>query len=325
MSYSSTVADSPVNTAITPMGSVAAIINPINTGEALLFYCTDTYNLAVEHRGLSQHAQSTTFDDNNVATGRITQPGDFAAVLHNSEIICFGITNFTGGDSKLANVASSISPSINPIDAIQNTKGTPPSSSALTGNFSALAASTDGQFNDYVCFIQPNPTNASLPQLIEYTMNINSSSYNIFGTASAEILPSSRLASCFRTDDSNGNRYIFAQSSVQGNPLVFMSTDTGFPNQIPQTNNASAGNPMAVTTTTNDTGKMDMYLFYMDNANNLNKIVYNGTSQLWGPPKQVANNVQAGSGISVINDGKKCYAFYARTGGRVFTMYTGDL
>ncbi|MCJ1434526.1 hypothetical protein MMC27_003895 [Xylographa pallens] len=278
-------------TPIKPMSSVAAIINPLNKDQALLFYCADTYNLAVEHRALVQSAQSTTYNDNNIATGNITQPGDFAAVYHNNEITCYGITSFTGGDGKPANVASSLSPSINPIDAITNTNGLPPSSSALTGNFSALAACSDQQFNDYVCFIQPNPANAALPQLIEYSMEIDTTSNKIFTTASNQLLPSSRLTSCFRTDDPNNDRYIFAQSSISGNPIVYLSTDNGFPNDVPLTNNASPGNPMAVTTATNSSGNMNMYLFYMDNANHLNKIVYDGTARSWGPPKQVATGM----------------------------------
>ena len=90
---------------------------------------------------------------------------------------------------------------------------------------------------------------------------------------------------------------------------------------------------------------------YRDNANNLNKIVYDGSSQQWGSPKQIATGtltssgdrpkkksvkkkerpdeihlgVQSGSGISVVNDGKKLYAFYAKKQASVFTMYQGQL
>jgi len=307
------------------MGSVTAIINPMSTHEALLFYCTDTYNLAVEHRALDQSAQSTSYTDNNVQNGNITQPGDFAVVRQNNIIQCYGIINFTGGDGKLANVASSISPSINPIDQIINTKGSAPSSNAITGVYSALAATTDESFNDFVSFVQPNPANTALPQLIEYSININATSYQTFTTASVQILPQTRLTTCYRTDDPNHNRYILGQMNSGGNPIGYMSTDAGTMNPIKGTNNASPGNPMAVTTATNSDGNMNMYLFYMDNANNLNKVVYDGSTMQWGDPKQVANNVQMGSGIAVINDGAKCYAFYAKAGAGVFTMYTGSL
>jgi hypothetical protein len=310
---------------ITPMGSVTAIINPLNSSETLLFYCTDTYNLAVEHRALNQSAQSTAYTDNNVQNGNITQPGDFAVVRQNNLIQCYGITNFTGGDQKLANVASSISPSINPIDQITNTKGIPPSSPAITGTYSALAAATDGEYNDFVSFVVPNPLNPALPQLIEYSINVDQTSYQPYPTASVQILPQTRLATCYRTDDPNHNRYIIGQLNSGGNPLAYMSTDDGTMIQIKGTNNASPGNPMAITTATNADGQMNMYLFYMDNANSLNKVVYDGTKQQWGDPNQVATNVQIGSGIAVVNDGSKCYAFYAKAGAKVFTMYQGPL
>ncbi|KAK6524176.1 hypothetical protein TWF694_005836 [Orbilia ellipsospora] len=327
MSYSSSSALKAQGdlTPITPMGSVTAIINPMNTSETLLFYCTDTYNLAVEHRALNQSAQSTEYTDNNVQNGNITQPGDFAVVRQNNVIQCYGVTNFTGGDGKVANVASGISPSINPIDQIVNTKGSPPSSPALTGTYSALAATTDGTFNDYVTFIGPNPANPALPQLIEYSININATSFQPYPTASVQILPQTRLAICYRTDDPNHNRFILGQMNSGGNPIGYMSTDEGAMNPIKGTNNASAGNPMAVTTAKNPEGQMNMYLFYMDNGNNLNKVIYNGTKKRWGDPNQVANNVQIGSGIAVVNDGTSCYAFYAKTGAKVFTMYTGPL
>ncbi|KAF3906803.1 hypothetical protein AA313_de0209123 [Arthrobotrys entomopaga] len=305
------------------MGSVTAIINPLNSSEALLFYCTDTYNLAVEHRALNQSAQSTTYTDNNVQTGNITQPGDFAVVRHNNLIQCYGITNFTGGDGKSTNVASSISPSINPLDRIDVTKGIPATSNAITGTYSALAATTDGEFNDFVTFIRPDISNPAVPELVEYHINLDVPAIAEYESASSLILPSSRLATCYRFDNPD-NRYILAQLKSAGNPIGFMKTDEGTMTPIKQTNNAAPGNPFAVTTTMNaETNIMSIYLFYMDNAKNLNKVIYNGSS--WGEPKQVANNLQDGSGIAVINDNINCYAFYAKAGARTFTMYTGRL
>lgn len=64
--------------------SLATIRNPLDPTEALLFYCTNNKNLALEHRTLGSGTIQP-YNDNG-DTGRLVNPGDFAAIRHDNTV-----------------------------------------------------------------------------------------------------------------------------------------------------------------------------------------------------------------------------------------------
>ncbi|KAF5575312.1 hypothetical protein FPANT_11396 [Fusarium pseudoanthophilum] len=121
---------------MSPLASVAAVLNPSDPLRAFFFWCHEKANLAIEN--------------NNVSNGNVAEPTDFGAVSRNQETVCYGLTTFTEG-KETHTVVSTLSPTINPVVPIA-TLNTGPQWTALTGTLHALAATTDGHLTDYVSF-----------------------------------------------------------------------------------------------------------------------------------------------------------------------------
>ena len=69
------------------MATIAAVTNPIQGNEVLVFTVTDLQNLSIEHRPLAD-AGPVLFVDNNPPNlkGPIIQPGGIAAIVHQKTV-----------------------------------------------------------------------------------------------------------------------------------------------------------------------------------------------------------------------------------------------
>lgn len=69
------------------MSSTSAVINPLDTTEAQLFYVTTKQNLALESRRLDEDTYDAFIDNFSPDwVGPIQQPGHVAAVKHNKAV-----------------------------------------------------------------------------------------------------------------------------------------------------------------------------------------------------------------------------------------------
>jgi len=278
------------------MSTVAAISNPLDATEALLFYCTPQCNLALEHRPLGS-TQYVAYIDNGSpkSQGLIAQPGQFAVVQHNKTVCVYGLINTLDGVNKVT-LVSILSPTINPV--------APYSSASAVTTYTALAATGDGGVNDYVYFLQQNPSTGN-PVIIEYTFDADPTG----GSNPLEFChpaADTQLAACY--DKTGGFRMVFFQNiSTDRQDIWYTRVDQGTENFIQETSNVEDGTPLAAITryeTVGDTTNPTVYLYYVDRDSTLTRVSFDERAGQWSSPSAVkgANSVPASSGLAVVAD-----------------------
>jgi len=276
------------------MAGIAAISNPLGNRDVLLWYATTAKQLAVEHRSLDS-GEYFPYRDNGVVPGAIRLNTRLASVIHNRAVTVYGITSYTDPKGNTLYTVSSLSPIYNPIDITAGGQANP-------GAYNAIAAAGDDREYDYVYFLQDQNNVSQKPAIVEYQFNLNSPGSRFVYT---ELFPdpTSNLASCL--DKNSGTRMIVYQ--VFGRTtLYFAWSDKKTGNPISGTNNATKGTPLAVAIVPFEDKSMEVYLYYVDNENQLYRVVYSGTKAggSWGAISHVgqAGEVHSSSGLTVIPD-----------------------
>jgi len=255
------------------MSSVAAIVNPLDTKEALLFYCSDNSNLALEHRILGSE-QYDKYHDNGSSdvAGPICTPGQFAAVRHNDVVTVYGITNVTV-NKQTNTYVSLLSPIINPIADCTT-------SDAVTTH-SALAAISD-TVNDYVYFLQDNKDTSQ--SIIEYTFDADPSGSGQ-PIAYAHPRAGTQLAACYNS--TAATRFVFYQNVAKTTDIWFARTDTENENRITESNILDGSAIAALEVLNATTNKMMLYIYYINGDGELTRFDFDEASNTWSGPWMV--------------------------------------
>lgn len=291
------------------MSSSVALINPLSTSEALLFYATEHQNLALEHRPLGSDDYVEFQDQQNpTPLGWVKQPGQIAATKHERGVMVYGFRTAAGDGGAATNYVSLLSPVPNLLSSYK-------SKTAFAGTWSSLSAVTDEQSFDYIYFFrdEANPADPTkpFPVIVEFTANIKSKGVrpsDLEGVPKeafpgANPLRESRLASIYdESPDFGKRRTVFFQR--QDSPSIwYQHTGSTGPVEIEDSSNARLGTPMCLVKSPGKSDTRTVYLYYIDNTNKLKRFIRKPGQDKWTSGSQVRGGITAGSDISAVWDG----------------------
>ncbi|KAI1845225.1 hypothetical protein JX266_008535, partial [Neoarthrinium moseri] len=215
----------------------------------------------------------------------------------------YGITNYTDAKGNKASTVSSLSPVYNPIDATTTSVADP-------GDYNAIAAASDGETTDYVYFLQDPEGVSQKPLITEYGFQQSTMGTRYVYTG-LNPDPSSNLAAVI--EKSKGTRMMIFQNYKDAT-LYYAWSNTKSKNPITGSNNAVLGTPLAATLIPFPDSTFEVYLYYVDNTQQLWRVIYTGTQPVggWGSPTAVGavTDVDPSSGLAVVSDKTGNYIFF---------------
>ncbi|KAH0499226.1 hypothetical protein TgHK011_006431 [Trichoderma gracile] len=279
--------------------ALAAIINPIDTSEALLFYyekVEDTYSLAVRHSSVSGGRDQYFENRNTIGTRVKPPPSDLAVTSFLGLVRVFGISKIPkvvkSTDPDIA-VISQLSPVVNPIDK-------PSTASVQPGDYSAITACGSVTNTGYVSFLKEI---GGVVQLVNYTINksVSPTHKTVDVTAAAY----SKLASIVV----KGKPWVFFQSKA-GKYLYYHNILAGETFKIPTTGMAEQGTHLAVALSPDDA---ILFLYYRNQDGNIARTwLHNGK---WAPEEVAAEDaMDDDSAIALVNHEKNLHIYFWNNG-----------
>ncbi|KAL7805238.1 hypothetical protein V8C44DRAFT_341229 [Trichoderma aethiopicum] len=279
--------------------ALAAIINPIDTSEALLFYyekVEDTYSLAVRHSSVSGGRDQYFENRNTIGTRVKPPPSDLAVTSFLGLVRVFGISKIPKAvkstDPDIA-VISQLSPVVNPIDK-------PSAATVQPGDYSAISACGSVTNTGYVSFLKEV---GGVVSLVNYTINksVSPTHKTVDVTAAAY----SKLASIVV----KGKPWVFFQNKA-GKYLYYHNILAGETFKIPTTGMAEQGTHLAVALSPDSS---ILFLYYRNQDGNIARTwLHNGK---WAPEEVAAEDaMDDDSAIAVVNHEKNLHIYFWNNG-----------
>ncbi|PTB81364.1 hypothetical protein M440DRAFT_1396516 [Trichoderma longibrachiatum ATCC 18648] len=279
--------------------ALAAIINPIDTSEALLFYyekVEDTYSLAVRHSSVSGGRDQYFENRNTIGTRVKPPPSDLAVTSFLGLVRVFGISKIPkvvkSADPDIA-VISQLSPVVNPIDK-------PSAATVQPGDYSAISACGSVTNTGYVSFLKEV---GGVVSLVNYTINksVSPTHKTVDVTAAAY----SKLASIVV----KGKPWVFFQNKA-GKYLYYHNILAGETFRIPTTGMAEQGTHLAVALSPDNS---ILFLYYRNQDGNIARTwLHNGK---WAPEEVAAEDaMDDDSAIAVVNHEKNLHIYFWNNG-----------
>jgi hypothetical protein len=192
------------------------------------------------------------------------------------QITVFGIsTHQTEGKTEY--VVSSLSPAYNPIQPVAGGKANP-------GTYNPIAAAGDGKRNSWVYYFKDPTGKTQEPQIWQVSFNLAVPGNPV----PFEFLrpdPTSDLAVAYHP--TRPPRMLIFQG-YKTKLLFYAWTSAERENPINSTNNALEGTALATSVVALGNDAIEVYLYYIDNANLLYRVVFTGTEV--SKPFQISSN-----------------------------------
>ncbi|TFB06506.1 hypothetical protein CCMA1212_001849 [Trichoderma ghanense] len=279
--------------------ALAAIINPIDTSEALLFYyekVEDTYSLAVRHSSVSGGRDQPFVNRNTIGTRVKPPPSDLAVTSFLGLVRVFGISKIPkvikSTDPEIA-VISQLSPVVNPIDKASVANVQP-------GDYSAISACGSVTNTGYVSFLKEI---GGVVQLVNYTLNKSGSPTS--KAVDVTVAAYSKLASIVV----KGKPWVFFQNKA-GQYLYYHNILAGETFKIPTTGMAEQGTHLAVALSPDES---ILFLYYRNQDGNIARTwLHNGK---WSPEEVAAEDaMDDDSAIALVNHEKNLHIYFWNNG-----------
>ncbi|KAI9689318.1 MAG: hypothetical protein M1822_009968 [Bathelium mastoideum] len=296
------------------MSSTTAVVNPLDTTEALLFYVTTKQNLALESRRLNISSYEEFIDNFSPDwVGLIQQPGHIAAVKHDRSVVVYGFTKSPNNEKEDAVWISQISPIINILSSYENEQ-------AFASTWRVLAATTDGHANDWIYFfrdedVPKDPSNPK-PIIMQFSSDVKSrkvfsaghlSESDILGVVkpafpNARPRITTRIAAFYdETAGSSKRHTVFFQRDAATPSIYYQFADSEAPIEIDHTGDAVDGTPIA-TVNVPDPKDRILSMYYVNNGATLQRM--NRVNETWTAAFEVNTDFRKGSGLTAVWDSK---------------------